>query len=99
HVCSLLSPPLSVNLPPLIDFLNVSWITAPGKLFDWELRTNYLPFVTAGQRPVFENETNTLQALSAPAFSPRRVVYLPVEAKRSITAGETSVRIEASRFS
>ena len=99
QVCSLLYPPVNANLPRLTDFLNVSHITARGKLFEWELQTNYLPFVTAGQRPSFENETNTLRALTAPDFSPRRVVYLPVEARPFVTAGETSVRIEASRFS
>src|SRR5205823_5369558 len=34
--------------PRLLDFLNVSHITAPGTLFDCEIRTNFLAFVTAG---------------------------------------------------
>ena len=99
QVCSRLYQPFTADLSHLMDFLNVSHITAPGKLFDWNLRTNYLPFVTSGQRPVFEKETNVLQALTAPGFSPRRVVYLPIEAQPSVTATETSARIEAAPFS
>jgi len=101
EVCSLLypPPPLTADLPQLIDFLNVSHITAPGKLFDWNMRTNYLPFVTAGQRPVFEAEAEVLQALTAPDFFPRQVVYLPIEARACVTAGKTSVGTEAASFS
>jgi hypothetical protein len=99
QVCSLLYPQRPADLPHLIDFLNVSHITAPGKLFDWTVRTNYLPFVTAGQRPVFENETNILRAVTAPEFSPGHVVYLPAEAQPFVTARETPARTESIRFS
>ncbi|MEI7725851.1 MAG: hypothetical protein WCK09_12150 [Bacteroidota bacterium] len=36
----------------LEDFMGVSQITAPGRLLEWQTRTNYRPLVTAGQRPV-----------------------------------------------
>jgi hypothetical protein len=86
-------------LPRLTDFLNVSHITAPGTLFDWAYRTNYLSFVTAGQQPVFAEDTQVLRALAAADFAPRQVVYLPEEAKPFITAQACSARIRDEHFS
>src|SRR5206468_329488 len=67
----------STNLSGLLDFLNVSHTTVPGKLFDWETRTNFLPFVTAGLRPVFADDRVALGSITAPDFNPGEVVYLP----------------------
>jgi len=90
----------NTNLSRLLDFLNVSHITAPGTLFDWEIRTNFLAFVTAGQRPVFTDDATALRSLAAPDFSPREVVYLPVGvgARSMVTARAASARILSSRF-
>ena len=82
----------------LLDFLNVSHSTAPGSLFDWVTRTNFLPFVTAGQRPVFTDDPTTLESLAAPDFSPREVVYLPPGARSRVSAGSATVRVVSSRF-
>jgi hypothetical protein len=84
--------------PGLLDFLNVSHVTAPGALFDWVVRTNYLPFVTAGQRPVFADDATTLRSLTAGDFNPREAVYLPLGAATRVTAGAASARILSSRL-
>ena len=84
----------------LADFLGVCQITAPGKLFDWETRATYMPLVTAGQKPVFVDATTPLRRLLEPAFNPRQIVYLPVEAKPSISVtNQTQARIISGRFS
>jgi len=88
----------NTNLSRLLDFLNVSHLTAPGTLFDWETRTNFLPFVTAGQRPVFMDDATALGSIAAPDFDPREVVYLPTNARSSVTAGQTVAQILSSPF-
>ncbi|HEX4645252.1 MAG TPA: hypothetical protein VH598_06550, partial [Verrucomicrobiae bacterium] len=69
----------------LADFLGVSQISTPDKMFAWNSRTNFLPLITAGQMPVFANPEDTLPALASPAFDPRANVYLHPEARSSIT--------------
>jgi hypothetical protein len=87
-------------LSPLYDFLGISQITAPGKLFEWESRTNYLPWATAGQQPSFVADTTAIRAISDANFNPRRAVYLPLEAKSFIHVVEpTRASIISSRFS
>jgi hypothetical protein len=86
--------------PALYDFLSVSQVTAPGKPMDWEPRESYLPMVTAGARPVFADEPTTLQALFSPGFAPRDEVYLPLEARASVSARpDPSARVSETRFS
>jgi len=79
----------------LADFVGVCQITAPGRRpFDWEARSTYLPLVTAGQKPVFLDAAGSLQGLLDPAFDPRHVVYLPLQAGTLITiTNQTSARI------
>lgn len=70
----------------LLDFLGVSQISAPGQVVEWAARTNFLPLVTAGQRPVFVEGTNALPGLFAEEFNPREVVFLPREIEPQVTA-------------
>ena len=98
QVVSLLYASQKIEIPHLLDFLNVSHITAPDKLFDWEARTNCLALVTAGQQPLFADETNTLQALSSPEFTPQEIVYLPIAARPLVKAHKTPARVLASHF-
>jgi len=66
---------------------------------NWETRTNYLPLVTAGQRPVFASDDEALRAVFAPDFDSRRVVYLPPEAKSKIKMAEPAhPRLEVHQF-
>jgi hypothetical protein len=69
----------------LADFASVAAVTAPGQVVEWAARTNYLPLATAGQKPLFADDSSTLQALADPVFDPRRVVYLPLEARGHVT--------------
>lgn len=85
---------------PLLDFLNVSHATATNSLFDWQLRTNFLPFVTGGQKPVFLDDPEALAAISATNFSGRSVVCLPKEAAGVVKAtNAATVRIENPQVS
>lgn len=65
---------------PLADFIGVSQISAPDNLFDWIPRTNFMPLMTAGQKPVFAPDDKTLRVLGSESFSPRTEVYLPADA-------------------
>ena len=69
----------------LADFAGVAAVTAPGTTLEWTMRTNYMPLASAGQKPIFADDATTLQALGNPAFDPRRVVYLPSEARAQLT--------------
>lgn len=70
----------------LLDFLGVSEVASPRRLFIWEVRTNYMPMATIGPRPVFLDDSAALSALVSPEFSPRQIVYLPPGARKTIDA-------------
>jgi hypothetical protein len=90
----------NANVTHLADFLGVAQQTAPGKVTFWEARTNYLPWVTAGQRPVYANAPSTLWALVDSRFDPRQVVLLPPEAKPLVTVTNRSpAKIVSATFS
>ena len=61
----------------LADFLAVSHLNAPGKVNHWNARPTHLPWVTAGQMPIFADPAGTLLPLAAPEFDPRRTVSCP----------------------
>jgi len=89
----------NASYPHLMDFMSVSQITAPGEFFQWTPRDTYLPLVTAGQRPVYLDETNTLWGVLATNFDSTRIVCLPNESKSWITVtNETRARVLAARF-
>jgi hypothetical protein len=89
------------NFPAgLVDFLGAAQISDDRDMFLWQARTNSLPLATAGQQPVFAGESETLRAISAPAFDPRRVVYLPPAARDNTAATNPTVAtILGTRFS
>jgi hypothetical protein len=74
------------QFPRLEDFLSVAYVTAPGEFTKWEPRLTFLPWVTAGQKPMFLDGTNMLSSLAAPDFDAQQTVFLPVE-----TVGVVSV--------
>ena len=49
-------------------------------------RPNWMPMITTGQRPAFASDAETLEGLSAQAFDPRKIVFLPQEAQHRISA-------------
>ncbi|HEX4350655.1 MAG TPA: hypothetical protein VH251_09710 [Verrucomicrobiae bacterium] len=86
---SLLSLVYSVtngNWAGLEDFMGVSQYTSETNILAWRPRTNFLPLITAGQRPVFLDDTNTLWTFGRNEVDPLRTVFLPPEAKSSVTA-------------
>ena len=75
--------------PRLEAFLGVSQFGvarfSPISLF-WEARTNFMPWATIGQQPIFLDDAATLAALARPDFAPRAVVYLPPDAREKVSA-------------
>lgn len=89
-----------MDLPGLKDFLGVSQISSPTNAMDWISRDTFLPLVTAGEKPVFVENTNILLSLSKKEFVPREVVYLESEAKPFINATQkTEAKILPQQFS
>ncbi len=96
---SLLYGATNANFPKLNDFLGVSHITAPDEFFHWQARRTFLPLVTAGQKPVFLDDTGTLHALTQPDFDGGKMVFLPPEAKSLVTVtNQTAARVLNSKF-
>ena len=96
---SLLYGATNANFPKLNDFLGVSQITAPDEFFHWQARKTFLPLVTAGQQPVFLDDTGALRALTQPDFDGGKVVFLPPEVKSLVTVtNQTAVRVLSSQF-
>jgi hypothetical protein len=93
-------PTNRIGFDGLLDFLAVSRISAPGQPSQSVSRTNCLPWVTAGQRPIFTSPAETLQRLVAPDFDPRREVLLPSESRESCASAQAGgVRVLTTQFS
>jgi hypothetical protein len=83
----------------LVDFLSVAWLSSPDNPTKWIGRTDYLPLITAGQKPVFASDEETLQAITANDFDPKNVVYLPETAHESvIITNQTACIVTNARF-
>ena len=96
---SLLYGATNANFPKLNDFLGVSQITAADEFFHWQARKTFLPLVTAGQKPVFLDDTGTLRALAQADFDGGKMVFLPPEAKPLVVVtNQTNVRVLSSQF-
>jgi hypothetical protein len=84
----------------LLDFLSVAWISSAAHYAGWAPRTNYLPVVTAGQRPAFVNDDRALRFITADEFDPRQVVYLTEQARSLVSVTDrTECRVLSQRFS
>ncbi len=87
------------DFPALLDFMGVSQITAPGKIFEWARRPSAMPLVTAGQQPVFADDRTILNAFTQTNLDLRQVVFLPPEARGSITATrQSAARVLSAKF-
>jgi hypothetical protein len=69
----------------LPDFLSAAWISDPANPAKWLARTNFLPVLTAGQRPEFKTDAQALEALTETNFDPRVVVFLQESARAIVT--------------
>ncbi len=80
------------NTPPapLLDFLGVSQISATNTIFAWQGRKSYLPLATAGQRPIFASDSETMKQLQSADFDPSHVVYLPLSERNKVTVTNAS---------
>jgi hypothetical protein len=98
-VLSLFYTTTNADYSRLEDFLGVSQITAPDEIFHWQARPTFLPPVTAGQKPVFLDDADTLRALTQPDFDGSKTVFLPPEAKPLVTVvNQTAARVLKSHF-
>ena len=66
--------------------VGISQIVSATNLTVWEPRRDYLPMITAGQRPVFANPADTLAGVMATNFAPEAMVFLPEAARERISA-------------
>jgi hypothetical protein len=90
EVLSLFYTTTNASYPRLEDFMAVSQITADDQVYHWRARTNFLPLVTAGQKPVFLDDTNVLSLLAQPDFDGSKVVYLPIAEASLVTVTNSS---------
>jgi hypothetical protein len=88
------------DLPNVAEFLGARYITAPGELLKWSLRTNPMPLITAGQQPVFtRNADDTLARLRDPDFNPRQEVFLSEDARPLVAiTNRTDARVLNMEF-
>ena len=99
ELTSLLYGSTNLAFERLADFMSVSQITAPTDFTAWVSRDTCLPMATAGQQPVYLDDTHALLALVRPGFDPRQTVILPLESKAWITATHQSTpRLIPTRF-
>jgi hypothetical protein len=98
-VLSLFYTTTNASYPRLEDFMGVSQITAPDQIFQWQSRSNYLPLVTAGQKPIFLDEPTTLKALAQDNFDGQQIVLLPTEAKTLVVVtNQSAAKILSANF-
>ena len=87
------------NFPALLDFLGVSQTTSAGNTLEWAPRPSAMPLVTAGQQAVFADDRAAFDALSQTNLDLRQLVFLPLEARGSISATlQTSARVLDAKF-
>ena len=96
-VQSLFYTTTNASYPGLKNFLGVSQSTAPTNLFAWRAHPDFLPLVTAGQKPVFLDDTNALYALTRTDFDGGKIVFLPPAARAFVTVSNaTDARVTKS---
>jgi hypothetical protein len=84
----------------LVDFLSVAWLSSPDNPAQWLARTNFLPIITGGQKPVFADDERILSAITAADFDPRKVVYLPESERGRVSiTNQTLCAIANASFS
>ena len=68
-----------------LDFVSTAWFSSPDNPVEWTARTNFLPVMTAGQRPVFMDDEKSMAAMTTNSFEPCAVVYLPESERALVT--------------
>jgi hypothetical protein len=72
--------------PQLARFLGISQVSGETNILAWEARTNFMPVVTSGQKPVFADRSTILTGIIETNFSPETIVFLPEEARPFVSA-------------
>jgi hypothetical protein len=89
----------NLDFSKVMDFMGVSLITKPGMLYDWAARPTAMPLVTAGETPVFANDQAVIDAFFQTNTDLRRIVFLPLEARRvAMAEGCAQARVLRTRF-
>jgi hypothetical protein len=70
--------------PALGRFLGISQVSGATNVLTWEARSGFLPFISAGQQPIFADRNATLAGLIATNFVPEKFVYLPPAAENEV---------------
>ena len=87
------------DFSPLLAFMGVAQVTSPTNLLAWQARTRFQPLVTAGQRPVFLDELDTLLAFGRNDFDGTQIVFLPPSEKSFVTTSNpAAAKILAVKF-
>jgi hypothetical protein len=87
------------NWRALENFLGVSQYSSPTNVLGWNSRAGFLPLVTAGQKPVFLDESNTLWELARGHFDGAQMVYLPPAARTVLTVSpQTTAKVTDLQF-
>ncbi len=82
----------------LKDFLGVSQYSSTN-LIGWQARTNFLPLITAGQKPVFLDNPGILAIFARNAFDPATTVFLsPAEESLVAVSNPAPAKILAAKF-
>ena len=76
---------------PLFDFLGVSQLSSEEQFLRWNARTNAMPLITAGQKPIFTDSATAMREMTNTSFSPRQFVYLPAEAAKRVRASNATI--------
>ena len=73
------------------DFLGVSQALAiKASVLEWAPRPTFMPMLTAGQKPLFAADSETLALLAGTNFNPRTEVYLPLDARSAVTVSNAA---------
>jgi hypothetical protein len=75
----------------MADFLGASYMIVPDNPLEWQARTNWMPMITGGQRPVFVEETHTLATILGEKFNPRTMVVLSSRDRAQIQSDGSSL--------
>jgi hypothetical protein len=96
---SLLYGSTNLAFPRLADFMGVSQITSPDNLLEWIPLNTFMPLVTAGQQPVFLDDSNALRVVGQLDFHPDKVVLLPSSARAIVAATNLAqARVVSCKF-
>jgi hypothetical protein len=99
-VLSLFYATTNASYPRLEAFLGVAHSTAPDEFFHWQSRTNFLPLITAGQKPVFVDDASADLPLQNPDFDSGQMVFLPEQVRALVTiTNQTTAKVLNFQFS